>query len=947
MHKHLIWKEWREQWLAGLVLAFAATLLIISLDRAFVREQLLPVSALVYGVLVGSMLLASDRENQTLDWLTYQAGSRWQLWRNKATLGAGLATAMGLLLLVIAWVRIRFIRDTDGSTFQPWTLFMVLQILVNGWLGLGCAMAAASRHGSVMRAIIVGAIGYLLIWAVLCLIAFYLGDAWLILLQTAVAGGLLVWSWRQYGWLDRQRRLTEKRAPRHSATWSLLWLWWRQVRWSFWLLPSLAFALGLLLLPQSWVIGWVSAAAVVGMACGWLVWLPDQAQGRFFMAMQRWPLGRIAFMRQCCSLLLAGLCFLCLCFGYTSRFQMQLEQQLPHNVISYTHFSTLLSECLLMLVLGWSLAQWVSLWTEKLITALVLSLGLLAGLLIIWMPTLVSMACTTYSQDWRLILILSLESLWLLMLGRLWAPKWGRQLQQSWRQRGLAAVGVLLLAGLSAGYFAYRASEPPVIQMPTGLATFNDPPGLERADPKWVISNRYDEMQKRIELKDMSLILKLNSRLSVVEAMRDEVIHLLHPNPDISRELFSYSWLIGGIQLVPYSGTNDLLKEDARFLNQWRAYLQNPDIAPISLDRLSFAEQMQRTQSWSSWAAYQGLRAFDLALEGNYQVGWEYIRIGMDMAHRMRQHGGVADAYCAAVIERQMMLAIYLFWLNQPLPDEALAKAWQDLQMWEKRVPSPQLALQRTVHRLLSENQWRDLWVDHQLYEMLSGGQRSRTMMHTWEILLTQQALQAPWEMERIQRDLRIVTMAQYLMEKEDAPERHRPMPWFSMDNKTIDPRLALTIPLAGQQSASLESLLPYIREGFIRGGHRLLSIVELEPNIKAWYRSLQLLMALRRYELKNGQQAEKLEQLVPTYLPALPMNPYTKQPFVYVLPKEVAINVANPHHSELSIRGMLGFEIPPFQDETKATAVQSRHVRPRNNFMFYVTQAKPIYPKH
>lgn len=172
-------------------------------------------------------------------------------------------------------------------------------------------------------------------------------------------------------------------------------------------------------------------------------------------------------------------------------------------------------------------------------------------------------------------------------------------------------------------------------------------------------------------------------------------------------------------------------------------------------------------------------------------------------------------------------------------------------------------------------------------------------------------------------------------------------MPWFSMDNKTIDPRLALTIPLAGQQSASLESLLPYIREGFIRGGHRLLSIVELEPNIKAWYRSLQLLMALRRYELKNGQQAEKLEQLVPTYLPALPMNPYTKQPFVYVLPKEVAINVANPHHSELSIRGMLGFEIPPFQDETKATAVQSRHVRPRNNFMFYVTQAKPIYPKH
>jgi hypothetical protein len=74
------------------------------------------------------------------------------------------------------------------------------------------------------------------------------------------------------------------------------------------------------------------------------------------------------------------------------------------------------------------------------------------------------------------------------------------------------------------------------------------------------------------------------------------------------------------------------------------------------------------------------------------------------------------------------------------------------------------------------------------------------------------------------------------------------------------------------------------------------------------------LKLALRWYQADNGKPAETLDELVPKYLPAIPLDPYDGEPFRYRLsrgeeiegsfdPNEVVKNGATP------IR-----EIPPGQ---------------------------------
>ena len=39
-----------------------------------------------------------------------------------------------------------------------------------------------------------------------------------------------------------------------------------------------------------------------------------------------------------------------------------------------------------------------------------------------------------------------------------------------------------------------------------------------------------------------------------------------------------------------------------------------------------------------------------------------------------------------------------------------------------------------------------------------------------------------------------------------------------------------------------------------------------------------------RRYQADNGKPADNLDELVPKYLPSIPLNPYDEKPFRYQL---------------------------------------------------------------
>jgi hypothetical protein len=59
---------------------------------------------------------------------------------------------------------------------------------------------------------------------------------------------------------------------------------------------------------------------------------------------------------------------------------------------------------------------------------------------------------------------------------------------------------------------------------------------------------------------------------------------------------------------------------------------------------------------------------------------------------------------------------------------------------------------------------------------------------------------------------------------------------------------------------------------------------VDAHFKVLAELRMTRLLLALRAYELEQGALPNSLEDLVPRYLPRLPQDPFTEQPFVYDL---------------------------------------------------------------
>ena len=69
--------------------------------------------------------------------------------------------------------------------------------------------------------------------------------------------------------------------------------------------------------------------------------------------------------------------------------------------------------------------------------------------------------------------------------------------------------------------------------------------------------------------------------------------------------------------------------------------------------------------------------------------------------------------------------------------------------------------------------------------------------------------------------------------------------------------------------------------------------------------RAMQLKLALRWYQANNGKPAENLEELVPKYLPSLPLNPFDDKPFRYQLSRGEEIVL--PHGPGAAVAGGAG----------------------------------------
>jgi hypothetical protein len=297
MNHVLLWKEYRQQRAIWLAIAFLAIFLVVVLaltmghgggpqafrDDTIRTTLMMTVLALgvAYGIVCGSLLLAGEKEDRTLDFLDGLSGQREPVWRKKAAAGLLFTLAQGLVLVLLILV-----LGIGSWRTGPLLLYWCLDGLAWGLLG------GALCH-RVLTAVLAGIVCMAASWSLALLVdtstALYLG-------KVLLAGAGVLYSRQIFCRDDRSRQTTPPRSRFTRfipASWRvLLWLSYRQGRCV--LAGGLAFAVALgLTVNLMPLILWPIGTLLLGLACGLACFCLDQGDGSRFLGAQRFSPGRI------------------------------------------------------------------------------------------------------------------------------------------------------------------------------------------------------------------------------------------------------------------------------------------------------------------------------------------------------------------------------------------------------------------------------------------------------------------------------------------------------------------------------------------------------------------------------------------------------------------------------------------------------------------------------
>src|SRR5579864_6053394 len=296
MNHVLLWKEYRQQraiWLAIASLAiFMVVVMALTLGQGsgldvFRDVNITPtllmtvlVLGVAYAIVSGSLLLAVEKEDRTLDFLDGLSGQRAPVWRKKATAGALFTLAQGtVLVLLIMALGIGSWRT--GLIILYWCLD-----------GLAWGLLGGALCQRVLTAVLAGIVFMAASWLLALFVntpeTLYLGKAML-------AGAGVLYSRKVFcrDDLSRQSPRKSRFAIPLPAGWRvLLWLSFRQGRWV--LVGGLGFAVVLgLTVNLAPLILWPIGTLLLGLTCGLAVFCPDQGDGNRFLGAQRFSPGRI------------------------------------------------------------------------------------------------------------------------------------------------------------------------------------------------------------------------------------------------------------------------------------------------------------------------------------------------------------------------------------------------------------------------------------------------------------------------------------------------------------------------------------------------------------------------------------------------------------------------------------------------------------------------------
>jgi hypothetical protein len=852
MIRTLAWKEYREQRAVWLIMAvfgaaaiWAGHMFLHGSGAAPTRGLILPVIALsivgVFGVVSASMLLAGERESATLRLLDALTPTRTQIWRTKALTGAALSIAYALVIaIVVVATGFRL-----SSFWSAWTngimlagAMVLLAVEAFAW---GMLLSAQCR--SVLSAVGLAALALGLSWIVALYIAGVSGSgiAGALIFQVIPSTVALVTSWWLFSSADVERAGTAIRLPGWLA---LAWLTWRQGRTFIICLFVAAIAAGCLL-PRLGATAWPPLSLAIGLLCGTAVFAPEQAGGwRRFISDQRLPPTRVWGVKTLAwltvALVAAAATFLWAAFrfdrpidpnqDFSSKISLFLATVLEgdHRDMKQYEYLYAGQSLLLWLAYGFSVAAIVTMAVRKTVVALLISVMLAPGLLILWFPSLV-----IGDVEWW-----QLYAPPLLLLAFSWALMWAWAGDGLCTGRGLAQLALCCLGFVAwtAGTLWHRVVSVPNVPVPFDMqayrATIATEEGRKSGHMVQAVALELPEWQTKVRAKVGPLTKAPFPDFGSLEPDSPDEGAGFAQRPE---EKF-YDYYGQAYETVERGWPADPGKLDAwlqlMFEGPWMNRLRDAaDGPPGVMGVLDIAVGQPAAGDLHQYyhaGLILGARALQVQAHGDDAAALQYISWGLALSRNVGNRAGWYQRLTASQIEGEMLTALML-WASKPnLTPRVLGQALHEVRRHQRErssaddvVKTDYLAVSRAL------DQPSNLRVTN-----------ARISLGTLTVELSVLAVQAPWERDRLERLIRRYYFAN------DAPRQR-----FTMFRLPF---------LLAPGSFYDRGKLSYLQRA-------------------------EVTLALLLYQAEHqGQAAQKLSDLVPKYLPETPIEPITGKPFGY-----------------------------------------------------------------
>jgi ABC-type transport system involved in multi-copper enzyme maturation permease subunit len=858
----LFWKEYREHRSVWLAMALLAAVSLSVSAQLFlphgVREADDNVSSVVggalilmamYGLVCGAMMLAGERESGGMPFLDTLAMTRAELWWSKCFFGL-LFVLLYSCVIVGTGVAVGVLGP--GGIPSPWAVLVPLVGVETFALGL-CASTYCRTVLTAVASAALLPIPVLWLASGMCL-ASTISDQKIagilplvLLVHGAVTLGALALSLGTFVDRDFEKRfvlkpqassygtVAPKRQPRRFEV--LLWLTMRRGGIVAGVLCVLGFLLGLSL-PVTGAGMWPAATLVLGVGCGIAIFAGEQASGAFkFWGDQRLPVGWMWLRRSALWLgvaaavgvlmLLGGLVHAASQGGLSAEPAALFEQILGLSASAFAPGS-LPAFLLIWVAYGFALGQLCSLVWRKSAVAVVVAIMTAAGVASLWLPSLMG-------GGLHLVQALGVP---LILLGACRLALWDWVTDRLRTRPSVVRLvgGVAMAWAWLGGSFAVR-----VLEVPGGGEPF------DRAALQAQLSNP-EEGRVGLKLRDHLRAMKDRDNQGANPAAPGGV----RPGFPAAADPFTSPWeQTGRVIDQGWKAATPAYQKwlDRMAADPWPAQIgETARSAPgVFIDPRD--EIQGKTDAVDTLKAAQLLtaRAIEVQARGADDQALEQIITALALSRHLR-HLGPGYAYESGVAAEYAALAGLDHWLNQPgRRPELLRRAQDALKQHEAGVAPVSDALAAEYLRFHSG--------------LGNKGRAGSAGGFDGEALV----MQTPWEAERARR----LTEAVFAGRRRMA-ESGEIVP-------LEDAVFSDWLPEAGGSGRGrLEGLM---RSSWLAGSFPTTAPLQrAAQRSSCLVRGTRLQLALALYQAEHGKPAASLDDLGP----ALPEDPYARQPFHY-----------------------------------------------------------------